>query len=546
MPPVPAGQSDAWSEAARGGRGRAPAVPIPTWRGGAWGLVLALGGGALLRLWLLQRSHWMVEGDEAVIGLMAKHVLEGERPVFFAAQPYMGALQAYEAAGVYLLLGMSRVALKLVPLLAGLGFVATTWWLARRLLSPRAAAVAALVAAAPPVYVAANTLKALGPYTEVMAVGNLLLGLAAGLAWGAMSGPPVAFSLGLLAGFAFWLNPVSAYALATAGLLVVAGLRRRLVPLLPALGGGALLGGLPLWAENLATGFETFRYLARGIGGGREVAGLAEHLWSRSLPRVLGLWQPWGETPPALAWALGAALAGGLAALVAWGRRTHGWRPAPSDTPVAFGLVGGGIFLLSGFGETALNPWGFDAAGRYVVPLWAAVPLGMGALAELLWPRARGLAIGLVGLVLGAHLYGWVAAEPLKVFQSPYWERLPFSSEALAATLKERDLRHVWLNHWAGYPLMLDARAEIVAADYYDVFVGGGPNRFPRYLQAVEQARRSAYVLVTDEDEPKLERRLRAMGVAYFKARAGPYVVLEPLSRPVHPSEVVDSIGYEY
>jgi len=42
--------------------------------------ITALGVG--LRVFLLQRSLWMVEGDEAIVGLAAKHILEGERPVF--------------------------------------------------------------------------------------------------------------------------------------------------------------------------------------------------------------------------------------------------------------------------------------------------------------------------------------------------------------------------------------------------------------------------------------------------------------------------------
>jgi methionine synthase II (cobalamin-independent) len=38
------------------------------------------------------------------------------------------------------------------------------------------------------------------------------------------------------------------------------------------------------------------------------------------------------------------------------------------------------------------------------------------------------------------------------------------------------------MNHWAGFPLTFDAQESITTADYNDVFVGGGINRFPEYF----------------------------------------------------------------
>ena len=43
--------------------------------------------------------------DEAVVGLMARHILQGERPIFFYGQAYMGSLDAFLIALGFSLFG---------------------------------------------------------------------------------------------------------------------------------------------------------------------------------------------------------------------------------------------------------------------------------------------------------------------------------------------------------------------------------------------------------------------------------------------------------
>jgi hypothetical protein len=115
--------------------------------------------------------------------------------------------------------------------------------------------------------------------------------------------------------------------------------------------------------------------------------------------------------------------------------------------------------------------------------------------------------------------------------------------------LNDEHAQYVWMNHWAGQPAMFDARVRgqtLVAYDWYDVHAGGGIDRFPEFLPRVEQAERPAFVLITDEQEPELERTLRLMGVTFAERRAAPYVVVIPSSRIVHPSEVASALDYRY
>ena len=78
-------------------------------------LLLALGLGLLLRIGLLLRTGAMIDGDEALVGIQAQHILQGARPVYFYGQAYMGSLEAYLAAGVFARLRRLRVGIARCP-----------------------------------------------------------------------------------------------------------------------------------------------------------------------------------------------------------------------------------------------------------------------------------------------------------------------------------------------------------------------------------------------------------------------------------------------
>ena len=149
---------------------------------------------------------------------------------------------------------------------------------------------------------------------------------------------------------------------------------------------------------------------------------------------------------------------------------------------------------------------------------------------------------------LAACLGAIASIDPVAAFQSPYWDRLPADNGPLLTALRDEGVQYVWMNHWAGQPVMFDARANgqtLVAYDWYDV-QAGGIDRFPEYRALVEQADRPAFVLVTDEAEPDLEHSLRLMGISFVERRVEPYVVVIPTSARVHPSLVTGALDYRY
>src|SRR5262245_17158176 len=90
-------------------------------------LVVLLCVALLLLGSVLLTSQRYEDGDEGVVGIMARHVLtKGEHPLFFYGQLYGGggAIEAYLAAPVLAAFGSSPVALKSVALCFWLATIA--------------------------------------------------------------------------------------------------------------------------------------------------------------------------------------------------------------------------------------------------------------------------------------------------------------------------------------------------------------------------------------------------------------------------------------
>lgn len=109
------------------------------------------------------------DADQAVMGLMAKHISEGRAfPIYFYGQDYLLALEAYAAAPVMWLLGPTEVALKLPVLLMNVATaVLISWHAARGVgLAPWIAAATALPFAVPPIVIGSRVMDSMGGNIE--------------------------------------------------------------------------------------------------------------------------------------------------------------------------------------------------------------------------------------------------------------------------------------------------------------------------------------------------------------------------------------------
>src|SRR5947209_14670115 len=80
-----------------------------------------------LRTWLIVRTHGVLDGDEALVGIQAERILRGEFPIYFYGIPYFGSLEAYLIALIFAITGPSVWALRAEPILVSLLLVWLTW-----------------------------------------------------------------------------------------------------------------------------------------------------------------------------------------------------------------------------------------------------------------------------------------------------------------------------------------------------------------------------------------------------------------------------------
>jgi len=174
----------------------------------------------LLSLFLIWKVYFLhlfnhLSPDGAMIGLMARHILDGEFPIFFYGYGYIGSLKSLIAAGLFLLFGATEKVLLLLPILFYVGFVWTTYWLVVLIADRKAARIAMLLTLLCSHWLILFSAEIVGGYMDTLFYGNLLLIFLTKFCtsegkqnWKWVLG------MGLIGGMAFWQFPLSAYYLA--------------------------------------------------------------------------------------------------------------------------------------------------------------------------------------------------------------------------------------------------------------------------------------------------------------------------------------------
>ncbi len=459
-------------------------------------LMLLLGG--LIRLWAALVSRFWY--DEATFGLMGWHVLQGELPVFMYGQPFMGALEAYLLAPLFIAFGASVKVLETLPLLLSLGIVALVFLLGRRLCGARVALIAAAILAIPPAFILWWSHEARSHYPLTVVLGTVLLLLTLRV----QSRPLPAghwVLLGGLAGLVWWTNFLSLVYFITIGpALLAVAVRQRGWGRLAGAAGAFVLGSLPLWVYNLSHG-----YLFIHMGGLNDLAtilGYLGDLVKNALPIILGI-------PPALRWnAVGIALALGVAAVYASGVV----RLAREGGPERGLLLGLPIVTLV---IVLITPYGSrlsDHDQKYLLPLYSSLPILGGVAIDALWRRRRALGWAALALVLGTHLTGVV--PELYAVAAGGWRAHRAAEErdeALLEGLRARGLTRIYASAWARTLTFRSLETVIFSDPYQEVY--------PPYATAVDAAPRAAWLSLGRS--PAFESTLRAMGVGWRTEAVG-------------------------
>lgn len=455
---------------------------------------LALGSVALalaLR-WLYVTQSWRIDGatfpmflgDEGVHGLMGRHILAGNRPVFYYGSYYLGALDAYLTALLFAVFEPGLAALRAVPGLYALLVIPVAWGIARRLYGPRAGWLAAALVALPARFVfewGSLAICGFGAYVlSVLLLLHLWLGLARRVTWPRLAG------LGFLAGLALWNNGLfMPYALVVGiALWLWVPLTRRQIAVMVA---AMAVGLAPLVYGNIVFPLVTARQLARKVVYAwtlgkqhldrEDDAGLQYD--AHPLLEVVGVQQAkdgdWSLVGLAAAALLVAGAVGSLRNLSSARRREQSFR----DHAVLYAFVAVGLGL-------GVGGWVGQPVGRYQLPLYSLL-----AIASTGWwirsaPRA---AVPVVALVVLVH--AGLIARPLTV------EGRAEPSRVLDV-LQAHGLRH---GYSAGpmYDLVFRSGESVV-------LVPLDHSRYPPYEALVDRAEEIFYVYRDDQERKPAHR----------------------------------------
>jgi hypothetical protein len=385
--------------------------------------------GMVLRVVVLRGRWGTLDSDEAVVGLMARDLLDGEWRAFYWGQHYAGTVETALVA----LLGASTAALKWVPI--GLSAVAAllTWRVGRRMVEERLAQAAGLLVwVAPGAYVWWST-KERGFYWSSLVLGLVLVVAAQRLVTGGGRWRD-GLLFGMAAGLGFWVSPTVVYFAVPAGLWVVA---RRSPPVrwLVVAGPAAVVSALPWLVHNLGHGFPSLDRPPQPEHVGY-LAGIGRLLW-RVLPIALNLRHPGSERWLVPGLAALVYLGVGVALAVAVARRQA--RPV-----LLLAVLAAFPFLYAPFP----GAW-FVGDGRYA--LFAAPFLAL-AVAWLVRRPPVVLAVAAVSVVVSLVMIRPLAGES------------PRHLGADLAALRRAGVDHVWADYWIAYRLAFTSGGWLVAS----------------------------------------------------------------------------------
>ena len=522
-------------------------------------LALILLIAALFRVWLIETDAVSFDSDEAIVGLMARHVNQGQPvPTFYYGQDYMGSLDALLVAGGFQLMGASVHSIRYTQLALYLLALVTAYALAWELTRSRhIALLTVLLLAIPTSLGVLYTTLTLGGYNEIVILGNLILLLGWQVTLGQRDGDLWRWAaLGLVMGVGWWVNG----AIVTVCLAVgVSGLRRASIKhwRAYALAGLAfLLGSSPWWLHNFQHDWQALKFLTGGFGsvpGQEPVSPLegAAGLLILGFPAIYGLRHPWAG---GYTLTLGLALAGLVYLLLAtemftdlYARARYRRRDRQAATPTpqehtrrwlwsvfgAFTL----IFVFSSFS---------DSTGRYLMPVWVPAALGVALGLERLRRAGWMLAAVALGVLLTFQAaFVIVAAQTEKGLQPQLVGRLqtPAQYDApLLDFLATEGYTHGYASYWSTYRLVFRSGETLIldtALPHDESGFKPGGNRYPPYREQVEAAEQVVWITQAfPELDAQIENRLAHAEITYRTHDFGPYRIYYAFSEQVAPADL--------
>lgn len=527
--------------------------------------ILLLAG--LVKLALLGSASVPFNSDEAVVALMARHILQGERPVFFYGQVYMGSLDAILTAVFFLIFGQKVWAIRLLQAVLYLGTIITTVQIGRiGFRSARTGILAGLLLAVPTVNVSLYTTASLGGYGEALLIGNgMVLTVLAINSCSQMNDtcfskwPWLLLELGFWIGFGLWVDGLTLIYSAPCGLvaawIVYRNKKNVSIPnmgwLALALAAGGVIGAGPWWFALLNGGGTTLVHELFGSAVSVETAGWlsrtlihARNMVLLGWTAALGMRPPWEVrwlALPLLPAALGFWFAVGWFSLKKLIKGTQNLTARLFAGTIAVLTAG---FLFTSFGV--------DPSGRYFLPLVVPMALAGAVFVQRIKIADCYKAVLIIVIVL-FNLWGTVECA----LRNPPGLTTQFDSSTVIDHRYDRELidflqangeTRGYTTYWVAYPLAFVSQESLIFVPrlpyHSDLRYTPRDDRYAPYDTEVSNSTRVAYITANNPElDHYLQDHLCSQGVGWQEKAIGDYRIYYQLTRAIRPEEMGLGMG---
>lgn len=504
----------------------------------------------LFRAILLANDVFPFNSDEAVVGLMAKHILAGENFLYFYGQSYMGSVDAYLISLGFALFGVHIVVIRIVQIfLYALTILFFYLYIDLIFQDRKISFFSALFLVFPVVNVVLYTTITLGGYGEALLLGSISLYLSEIIKTKIIDNHKSNFLfalLGLVCGLGLYINPLSLTIIVPSLLNVFFVLIRRKQQVVIStiyLFVFILIGSLPFWYSL----FFTNGLAAITEIGGSAVAVESKPFLARSISHLInfilfGATVVFGLRPPWNVEWIGIYLIPFI--IIFWlfifyfairtrYRRSSWLKVAPLPAIVGLVLVG---FIFTSFGT--------DPSGRYFLPLIFPLSALFGYSVVRIEKRfVRILAI----ITVIFQIFGTVISST----KEPYLTSQFYSPSQIDQT-KLEELSEFLLsekqyfgfsNYWISYPLDFVSNEQIIAIPFLpyhpDLRFTERDNRIDKYNQLILDA--DSYFYITSNNlnlDQLLVDVFNNFEITYKFKIIGDYNIYYDLSEKVTPANL--------
>ncbi len=472
--------------------------------------------GAALRIWILRSPMGQLDSDEAIAGLMARHLMRGHVSFYFWGQAYGGSAEPSLAGPAVLVFGSSRIALKAVSIILSAGASILVWRIGLRTVGRQAALIGAGFFWAGPLAFVWLSTKERGFYQSTMIAG--LTVMLCSLRLGERGSWRDATVLGLAAGIGIWSSPQVMYLLLPS--LIWLALRcprhwRLLAAAVPA----GVVGLLPAILYNVRNRFTSLDVPSFAYPS--TYTDRFKLFFTRGLSYAIGARVPYTQT-----WvnrAVGPVLTIGVVAVlvvagVQLGRSWH--RFNRSEVLLITVVVYPFIFALSPYSIYIREP-------RYLYFLSAPLCLLAARVAGRASP-AVAVTLAVVAVASMHSLLVW----PDRVINQ---ELVTEDPTPLIAELDREGITQAWGDYWLSYET-------IFATDERILVVPMKVDRHEEWKSIILRNPNPPWLLLRDSPEDKAFQRATAARQITFTANiVGRTIIYKPSSRVV-PTDILSEL----